>query len=111
MSIARLIYALFGLHGRAVASRHACRRGRDQGDGAAWDLDRAEEAGPAFERATGPQDHVSVDLAAVVTRRVNAGEAFVSRSRPASRSHAREGGQSSLLTRAPISPRPASASR
>ena len=35
-----------------------------------------EEAGPAFERATGHKINVSVDLAAVVTRRVNAGEAF-----------------------------------
>jgi molybdate transport system substrate-binding protein len=34
------------------------------------------EAGPAFERATGHKINVSVDLAAVVTRRVNAGEAF-----------------------------------
>jgi molybdate transport system substrate-binding protein len=35
-----------------------------------------QEAGPAFEKATGHKINVSVDLAAVVTRRVNAGEAF-----------------------------------
>src|SRR3954470_5726132 len=35
-----------------------------------------EEAGPAFEKATGHKINVSVDLAAVVTRRVNSGEAF-----------------------------------
>ena len=34
------------------------------------------EAGPQFERATGHKLNVSVDLAAVVTRRVNSGEAF-----------------------------------
>jgi molybdate transport system substrate-binding protein len=34
------------------------------------------EAGPAFERATGHKINVTVDLAAVVARRVNAGEAF-----------------------------------
>src|SRR5260370_5212082 len=34
------------------------------------------EAGPAFERMTGHKLNVSVDLAAVVVRRVNAGEAF-----------------------------------
>jgi molybdate transport system substrate-binding protein len=34
------------------------------------------EAGPAFEKATGHKINVSVDLAAVVTRRVNSGEAF-----------------------------------
>src|SRR5205085_2062608 len=34
------------------------------------------EAGPQFERATGHKLNVSVDLAAVVVRRVNAGEAF-----------------------------------
>lgn len=34
------------------------------------------EAGPQFERATGHKITVSVDLAAVVTRRVNSGEAF-----------------------------------
>ena len=35
-----------------------------------------QEAGPAFEKATGHKINFSVDLAAVVTRRVNAGEAF-----------------------------------
>jgi molybdate transport system substrate-binding protein len=34
------------------------------------------EAGPAFERATGHKLNVNVDLAAVVVRRVNSGEAF-----------------------------------
>jgi molybdate transport system substrate-binding protein len=34
------------------------------------------DAGPAFERATGHKINVSVDLAAVVVRRVNQGEAF-----------------------------------
>ncbi len=34
------------------------------------------EAGPAFERMTGHKLNVSVDLAAVVVQRVNAGEAF-----------------------------------
>src|SRR5437868_5375202 len=34
------------------------------------------EAGPEFERMTGHKLNVSVDLAAVVVRRVNAGEAF-----------------------------------
>jgi molybdate transport system substrate-binding protein len=35
-----------------------------------------QEAGPEFERTTGHKINFSVDLAAVVTRRVNAGEAF-----------------------------------
>ena len=35
-----------------------------------------QESGPEFERATGHKINFSVDLAAVVTRRVNAGEAF-----------------------------------
>src|SRR5437899_7038533 len=34
------------------------------------------EAGPQFERATGHKLNVSVDLAAVVVRRVNSGEPF-----------------------------------
>jgi molybdate transport system substrate-binding protein len=34
------------------------------------------DAGPAFERASGHKLNVSVDLAAVVVRRVNSGEAF-----------------------------------
>src|ERR1700693_5186071 len=34
------------------------------------------EAGPQFERTTGHKLNVSVDLAAVVVRRVNAGEEF-----------------------------------
>src|SRR5262245_19349920 len=34
------------------------------------------EAGPQFERETGHKLNVSVDLAAVVVRRVNSGESF-----------------------------------
>ena len=60
------------------------------------------EAGPAFERMTGHKLNVSVDLAAVVVQRVNAGERSTSPSLRPLRSTVWSRTASSLPTPAPI---------
>jgi len=75
MSMRGSIYALCGL---AVLATQAAPAGAAEikimAPRGIWTV--LQEAGPAFERATGHKINFSVDLAAVVTRRVNAGEAF-----------------------------------